>query len=99
MTIPLVCLVTNLVSRVESVEEVVRVVLEPPGLPDLPHTAHVRGTGPELVSVQGDHPGPVAGVRTAPDTARQLVQVDALAGTYLLEMVKIFLSTPPVLRC
>ena len=67
-------------------------VLEPPGFPHLPHTAHVRGTGPELVSVQGDHPGPVAGVRTAPDTARQLVQVDALAGNYLLESIEIFIS-------
>ena len=54
-------------------------VLEPPGFPDLPHTAHVWGTGPELVPVQGDHPGPVAGVRTVAAAGAQLVEVDKLA--------------------
>ena len=67
-----------LMCRVEGVEDVVLVILEPPGLPHLLDTDHVRGTRPELRPVQRDHPGPVTRVWTAGDTARQLIEVDTL---------------------
>ena len=86
---------------VESVENIVLMIFEPPGLPDLFDTPHLRRTVSELLSVLRDHPGPVARVGTAGDTAGQLIEEDGLAGKYLLEKIKYFslLSTRPELRC
>ena len=65
-----------LMCGIESVEDVIRVIFQPPGLPDLEDTDHPLGTLPEPLSIQGDHAGPVTGVGTAGDAARQLVEED-----------------------
>ena len=66
----------DLMCWVESVEDIIRVVFHPPGLPDLLDTPDPLGTLTEALPVEGDHGCPVTGVRTAADTARQLVEVD-----------------------
>ena len=68
-----------LMCRVESVEDIIRVVFHPPGLPDLQVTAHPRGTLTEALPIEGDHGCPVTRVRAAGDTARQLVEVDRVS--------------------